>query len=421
MSEQDTIPQVKQITKCRLCDSDRLTPLFSLGNQYVSDFIDPAKPKHQSQAPINLVLCQNCTLVQLEHTAPQEILYSRHYWYRSGVTDTMRAALRDITRRAEEIVPLTAGDIVLDIGSNDGTLLRSYSVPDLFTVGVEPASNLAEEGAKGIECFINDFWSYDNYALRVRDLGAKVITAIGMFYDLDDPSTFVRDIALALDDDGVFIAQLMRLKDMLDINDIGNFAHEHLEFYSMRSLLKLFDDAGLEIIDLETNSVNGQSTRIISRKKGSKVGEPNYAAIEQRLLDEQGFDDPAFYGDFFNRMEENKRKLVSFIRQEVARGKRVWVYGASTKGNVILQYCGFDHKLIEAAADRSPEKWGLKTVGTNISIVSEAQARESNPDYFLILPYAFLDEFVEREKEWLQAGGKFIVPLPEFRIVGSND
>lgn len=411
------IPEVTQIHHCRLCKSPDLTPLFSLGNQYVSDFVDPAVPKETVQCPINLVLCSNCTLVQLEHTAPQEILYSRHYWYRSGVTDTMRSALADITRKACELVELEAGDVVLDIGSNDGTLLRTYPT-HAYRVGVEPASNLKEIGSRGVDCFINDFWSNDVYDRRhLRK--AKVITAIGMFYDLEDPLTFVTDISKALADDGIFIAQLMCLQDMLDINDIGNFAHEHLEFYSFTSLLYLFDRAGLEIIDLETNSVNGKSTRIIARKKGSSVGTVNQDALEERATSEQGLDDPNTYKEWFLELESNKNTLVQFVREEVDNGNEVWVYGASTKGNVILQYCGLDSELITAAADRSPEKWGLQTVGTGIPIVSEQEFRKAAPDYAIMLPYAFEREMVLREQSWLVRGGTFIIPLPKCRLVGA--
>lgn len=426
------IPEVTQIHSCRLCKSPDLTPLFSLGNQYVSDFVDPKVPKESVQCPINLVLCNCCTLVQLEHTAPQEILYSHHYWYRSGVTDTMRAALRDVTAKAESLVELEAGDVVLDIGSNDGTLLNSYSVSDLVRVGVEPASNMWQYYDDSVY-LISDFWGAGGL---VEDFvtchhQAKVITAIGMFYDLEDPLTFVTDIAKALADDGIFIAQLMCLQDMLDINDIGNFAHEHLEFYSFTSLLYLFDKAGLEIIDLETNNVNGKSTRIIARKKGSSVGTVNQDALEERAASEQGLDDPDIYQEWFRQLERNRLTLTRFVKRAVSEGKKVWVYGASTKGNVILQYCGLGGgllldghdgpcvRLIEAAADRSPEKWGLQTVGTGIPIVSEEEFRKAAPEFAIMLPYAFEYEMARRESEWLSNGGTFIIPLPEFRLVGA--
>ena len=402
---------------CRMCYSPKLVPLFSIGTQYVNNFITKEELKDQVKAPLDMVFCENCTLVQLKHTAPQEILYSRFYWYKSGITDTMKKALREISEKVEKDYYLKLGDIVLDIGSNDGTLLRSYTIQGLVTVGVEPANNMVEEGSKGITHFIHDFWKLDSYWSKVGKK-AKVVTAIGMFYDMEDPNQFVADAANALTDDGVFIAQLMCLKNMLDTNDVGNICHEHLEYYSFASLEYLFGNNGLEIIDVEINDVNGGSYRLYCKKKGART-KPALGA-EERVRkvkeSEKNYHDKKVYMDFFARLEANKEKCVDFIKQEVKKGKKVWVYGASTKGNVILQYYGLDHTLIEGAAERSSFKWGKYTVGSMIPIYAEDEVRKKQPDYFLVLPYAFFKEFYEREKEWRSKGGKFIVPLPEFRV-----
>jgi len=413
--------------KCRVCHSTELAPLYTLGNLYVSNFVE--KPGDGIKAPLEMIMCEHCKLVQLRDTAPQEILYSRFYWYRSGVTDTMKKALRNITQDIENRIPLKEGDIVLDIGSNDGTMLRTFEVPGIIKVGVEPASNLAEEGAKGLDYFINDFWSIENYN-KVVPLAhrsseseggkkAKVITAIGMFYDMEDPNQFIADAAKALEDDGVFIAQLMCLKNMLDTNDVGNICHEHLEFYSLASLEFLLEKNGFELIDIEHNLVNGGSYRVYcGLKNGNPPKMPNGTEhIAHFRKEEEGIDTKQVHIDFHNRIEEYKKQCVDFIKAEVARGKRVWVYGASTKGNTILQYYGLGPSLIEAASERSPEKWGKFTVGTGIPIVSEDEARKANPDYFLVLPYAFFDEFYKREEAWRKGGGQFIVPLPQFRVV----
>jgi len=401
---------------CRVCGSGGLGPLYSLGELYISDFVE--RDDQGLKAPLEMVICGNCSLVQLRHTAPQELLYSRFYWYRSGVTDTMRRALKEITDGVTRLVSLKEGDVVLDIGSNDGTLLRCFGVPGLVTVGVEPATNLAEEGGRGITHFINDFWAHEPYWKAVGRK-ARVITAIGMFYDMEDPNQFIRDAALSLTEDGVFIAQLMCLKNMLESSDVGNICHEHLEYYSLSALDFLFNKNGLEIIDIEHNETNGGSYRIFARLIGGKTRAAAGAAERLRHFreSEQALASGDVHVEFFRRIEENKKKCVSFIRGEVARGKKVWVYGASTKGNTILQHFGLDRTLIEAASERSPEKWGKKTVGTLIPIVSEEQARKAQPDYFLVLPYAFFGEFYKREKAWREAGGKFILPLPEFKVV----
>lgn len=417
IAELDQEMKVIERETCRVCDSDRLVFIFSLGVQYVSSFIDKKDEGKGIKAPLELVLCENCSLLQLKHTAPQELLYSKFYWYKSGMTETMRKALRDITEKAERMFKLKAGDVVLDIGSNDGTLLRTYTEPGLILVGIEPANNLVEEGRKGLNYFIHDFWNYESYN-KIVNKKAKIITAIGMFYDMEDPNQFIADVAKALAKDGVFIAQLMCLKNMLGMNDVGNICHEHLEFYSFASLEYLFNKNGLGIFDVEINDVNGGSYRIYARLKGSEVfAEGCEERIKKVKEDEKDLKGKRVYFDFFKRIEENKKKCVDFIEEEVAKGKRVWVYGASTKGNTILQYYGLDHSLIEAAAERSPWKWGKYTIGTMIPIVSEEKARKSQPDYFLVLPYAFLNEFLEREKEWRSKGGKFIVPIPEFRVI----
>jgi len=354
----------------------------------------------------------------LRHTAPQELMYARFYWYRSGVTDTMKKALRDITEKIEAMMDLKAGDVVLDIGSNDGTLLRTYQVQGLVKVGVEPARNLEAEGRKGLDYFLGDFWSLESYRKAVQGK-AKVITAIGMFYDMEDPNQFIRDAAAVLRDDGVFIAQLMCLKNMLDTNDVGNICHEHLEFYSLSSLEYLFARNELEIIDIEHNEVNGGSYRIYARLKGGTTTALAGAAERVRRYrdSEKNLSSKQAHLDFFHRIESNKRRCVEFIQSEVAKGKKVWIYGASTKGNTILQYFGLDGRWIQGASERSPEKWGKLTVGTHIPIYSEDEARRAAPDYFLVLPYAFFDEFYAREHEWRAKGGTFLVPLPEFRVV----
>lgn len=397
---QEELSRIITRTTCRLCGSGKLAALFSLGNLYVSNFV--RKEEEGIKAPLEMVLCENCSLLQLRHTAPQELMYSRFYWYKSGMTETMRNALKEVAETTSRMAGLREGDVVLDIGANDGTLLGFFG-KDIVRVGCEPANNLVGELRKKCEHVIHDFWSYDVY----KKLGignAKVVTALGMFYDMEDPNQFVADAARVLADDGIFVAQLMCLKNMLEKNDVGNICHEHLEFYSLESLKYLFERNGLEIFKIEENDVNGGSYRLYARKlkKGS-------IAFAEKFTKED-------YLAFYRRIEENKKRCVEFVKKAVAEGKKVYVYGASTKGNTILQYYGLDHTFIAGAADKSQEKWGRFTVGTMIPIINEEEAR-AKADYFLVLPYAFLNEFLKREEAWRAKGGKFIVPLPEFRVV----
>jgi hypothetical protein len=233
----------------------------------------------------------------------------------------------------------------------------------------------------------------------------KLITAIGMFYDLENPGEFISDAAKCLDDNGIFIAQLMCLNSMIEKNDLGNICHEHLEFYSYKSLKYLFENNGFKIFKIEENDINGGSYRIFCKKNLKK----SIVYKEKTTLKN-------IY-KFFSRVEQNKLKTVNFIKKEVGRKKKVFLYGASTKGNTLLQYYKLNNKLITFAAERSPEKWGKYTIGTGIKIISEEQARKMKPDYYFVMPYAFISEFKKREKKWLKGGGKFILPYPKFKIV----
>lgn len=807
------------ITACRVCSGEQLVPLFSLGNQFVSDFVEPGQECAGPRVPIDLVLCPACSLVQQRHTAPSDLLYRRHYHYRSGTTATMRRALRAVTASVEALVDLKPGDVVLDLGSNDGTLLRSYTVPGIFKVGFEPAENLAREGSKGVDLFINDFWDARRF-LCTTLAPAKVITACGMLYDTDDPNAFIADIAKALAPDGVFVAQLMCLRQTLEQGDVGNYCvkpdamilgdnvrigdavvgqqayghlgrrsdvravmrrhysgdmvsikamyldpiictpehplliakmeypsamnhytkqagvkyrkgpknhvahppttvsashpardrrsahtlqwvdakdvrrgdfvvvpriktqwqcatidlrefnstskanrfpldeipfnedfawlmglyvaegcraldwkkqqalaltlnvketdlfdrvrktmagigykvksyhvrhskamsilitcqpiarafdawfgrgatnkripdflmetkddlrtaflrglfagdgyqkknkihfhtaskllaiqvqlmvaslggmlgmsyvkpykrvirggavaskdswqlrgssprlaeifdyahsgtvvqhgfvgddyllmpvkqvateqyegevcnietgdhtylvsnavthncHEHLEFYSLQSLYELFNRHNLVIYDVEENNVNGGSYRLYVRPRqhGANRGGEGFIRRSKAASKEIHLDDPATFTAHFRRMVRNRDACVEFIRRAVAAGKSVWVYGASTKGNTILQWYGLDASLITAAADRDPAKWGKVMVGSGIPIMSEEAFRRARPDFALCLPYAFREEMLEREREWRASGGKFIFPIPSFEVV----
>ena len=390
---------------CRLCGSNKLKNNISLGEQYVNDFPpSPAEKGRNGKCPLDVVLCENCSLFQLKHTAPQELLYSRHYWYKSSINDTIVNDLREIAEITSAITKLEKNDVFLDIGANDGTLLKNLR-GRAITVGCEPANNLTAELSTNCDYVINDFWNYENY--QKLDVGkATVITAIGMFYDMEDPNQFIKDAAKALKDDGLFLAQLMTLKPMLQSFDVGNICHEHLEYYTYESLKYMFEKNGLEIYKIEENTINGGSYRIFARK--FEKGSINWTEDikEQDLY------------DFKESLDKNRALCVQYIKNAKKEGKKVYVYGASTKGNVILQYYDLGSEYILGAADKNPEKWGLYTL-TDIPIVSEEEAREK-ADIFLVLPYAFAEEFVKREEEWLKGGGKIILPLPEFKIVESS-
>jgi len=401
------IPITKKVNHCLLCRNTKLKRIFSLGNLFVSNFVTKKQIKKGVRSPLTLMYCKKCTLLQLSHIAPQELMYKKFYWYRSGVTRTMREGLKDIYKSSLKHVNLTKDDVILDIGANDGTLLKYYG-KRFNTIGCEPAKNLTNQLKKNCNYVLNDFWSYNklkNILYKKNLKKPKIITAIGMFYDLENPNKFIKDSALALHDKGIFIAQLMCLKSMIDKNDLGNICHEHIEFYSLQSLKYLFETNGLEIFKIEENDINGGSYRIFCRKLNAgsiKLKEPNVLNSVKK---------------FVKRVKKNKQTTMNFIKREIKMGKKIFLYGASTKGNTLLQYYNINNKIIPFAAERSPEKWSKYTIGTGIKIISEKEARNLNPDYFLVTPWGFIKEFVKRETLWLKKGGKFILPFPYFKLI----
>lgn len=364
------------------------------------------------KCPLDLVLCQSCKLVQLRHTAPADDMY-REYWYRSGTNASMTKELQGIAAEAQQF--LGRHGTALDIGCNDGTLLASYGT-QYDTIGFEPAANLVEHARKNADLVINDFFSAKAWREHVGDRKAGVVTSIAMFYDLDDPNSFVQDVHEVLSHDGRWIIQMADLKSMLERTMWDNICHEHLEYYSLTALENLLHRHGFVVEHVAHNDVNGGSIRVRVAKSGYENLSASVAAFRE-AEQAMALDTLKPYQEFAERVREGNNKLVTFIQAAVASGETVCVYGASTKGNTLLQSTGLDHTLIKAAAERNPDKWGRVTVGTNIPIMSEADVRALKPDYMLVLPWHFLDEFVEREAEYLRAGGKFIVPLPEFRII----
>jgi NDP-4-keto-2,6-dideoxyhexose 3-C-methyltransferase len=407
---------VKVRTTCRSCDSGDLTSVLDLGNLYVSNFVDIPDASLWPRVPLELLLCSRCSLLQLRHTTPSEWLY-RRYWYKSGVNASMRAALADITHKASEFVGLFSGDTVLDIGCNDGTLLRSYTVPGIRRMGFEPAVNLNSDASQGTDQIIPDFFSSG----PVSGERFRIITSIAMFYDLEDPNAFVADVARVLTADGVWVIEMHYLPLTISRNAFDAVCHEHLEYYSLVSLEPLLARHGLVVADVETNEVNGGSLRVyvVHEAMPARVSAQRDRVRAVRAQEElQKLNLPPTYEKLGERISSIGDRLSAWVRNERTQGRIVSVYGASTKGNTLLQVFGLDHSLIHSAAERNPEKWGKYTAGTWIPIVSEAEAR-AQADDFLILPWHFLTEMQGREKEFLTRGGKLVAPLPEPRVIDS--
>lgn len=413
---------VRERATCRVCENSKLVDILSLGEQCVTNFVDDPSAD-VNKAPLDLVLCDpengGCGLLQLKHTFDHDILY-RKYWYRSGMSTTMIKALADITNSIEKIVELGDGDIVVDIGANDGTLLAQYNTPGIIRIGFEP-SNLWEAGTKknGLK-MVHSYFTYERYKKELGDKKAKAITSIAMFYDLEDPNKFVDDIKKCLDPDGVWIIQMNYLGLMLENNTFDNISHEHLEYYSLQSLEYLLNKHRFEAFDVELNDVNGGSFRIYVRHSGSKVShQPDGEKRLNELREKErslGYNKKQTYDEFAKRIEKIQAELVSFIKNETKKGKKIFIYGASTRGLVVLQYADINNKFIEAATDKSPEKWGKFIVGTGIPIVSLEDYRKRNPDYLFVLPYHFIREIYAQEKDYIDKGGKMFVAIPKFKV-----
>ena len=401
--------------------------LFTLGDQYVSDFLSNNSKPRDKKYPLNLIM-DNYGCVRLDSVAPLNIMYGQ-YWYRSGITDTMKKELSGIVRSITDVFVLNENDIWVDIACNDGTLM-SFIPNKCRIVGIDPADDSYKIEAKNhCDEHIQDYFTTNAYEnCKFGKEKAKVITTIAMFYDLDDPSKFICDIGEILDDNGLWVIQLSYTPLMIKQLAFDNICHEHIYYYCLFNIKKLMNDNGFDIVDTQLNDINGGSFRLYLMKTNSdksKFGtQPHRDVCNFRinsLLEYEktlNLDSVDTWNKFFEDINKLKEKTVSFIKEEKAKGKTIWGYGASTKGNTLLQYFGLDNTLIDGIAERSPYKFGLKTVGTNIPIFSENDMRKANPDYLLILPWHFIHEFKQREHDYLKNGGKFIVPCPNFEIIG---
>ena len=409
---------------CRSCGSKNLIPVFSLGNLCLCNtFVESSE--EQIRIPLDLIICDvnsgGCGLLQLRYTTPSKLLYQK-YWYRSGISTMMRVHLRELINKTINLINIDEGDIVLDIGCNDGTMLRSCEDKNVKLVGFEP-NDLYKEAEVGTTKIIHDYFNYETFKEEFGGEKAKVITSIAMFYDLEDPNKFVADIKRCLDQNGLWVIEMHYLPLMLETNGFDAIVHEHLEYYSMGSLKNLLKMHDLEPFDVELNGMNGGSFRIYVRHKGSSL--KGYEDAERRLRDleeyERGFDlnNVKTYQSFWTRITEIKRQLGEFIEHEVKMGKKIFVYGASTKGNAALQFFGLDAKLIEGCADKNPDKCGKKTAGTLINIMSPEQALKEKPDYFLVLIWHLADEIKMQLKDYTDRGGKLIFPLPKLEVYPS--
>ena len=409
---------------CRVCGSPELTPIIDLGEQYLQgSFIKPGKELPVlRKVPMSLVRCdptrdeKACGLLQLSRTLPPEILYAA-YWYRSGTNQTMRDHLKDVADSAAQLIKGKQPRI-LDIGCNDGTLLKSC--PEGWVkFGIDP-SDIAQEISGDIKV-VQGLFPTQELTKATESKPLDVITSIAMFYDLEDPVEFVREIKRHLAETGLWIFEMSYMPMMLQMGSYDTICHEHLEYYSLAVIEYILRAADMQLLDATLNDINGGSIRCYATHNSNFQFKMEGSSARLSGLRKQEFelelDTDKPYREFQERMHVHRYQLTSLLRKLKGEGKRIHAYGASTKGNTILQFCGLDNSIIDYAADRNPDKFDARTLGTNIPIISEEKSRAMKPDYYLVLPWHFRKEFVDREKEMLRQGVGMIFPLPEVEIV----
>lgn len=409
---------IREITRCRICNSEELMPVLNLGSQALTGVFPKTRKEPITSGPLELVKCvsdRGCGLVQLHHSYDLSELYGMNYGYRSGLNAGMVRHLHAKVRRILEMNVLNQGDLVIDIGSNDGTTLAGYSKGRFELVGFDPTGKKFLHYYPDDVRLIPDFFSAGLVRNELRGRQAKVITSFSMFYDLEDPIAFMREIESCLDDDGIWVFEQSYLPAMLRTNSFDTVCHEHLEFYALKQIAWMAERAGLKLLDIEFNDVNGGSFSVTAAKTSSRhsvSSEP----IQKALADEaeMGLDGLAVWDGFRARIDDAKCALLQFLEDAHYRQKRVCGLGASTKGNVLLQYFGIDERLLQAIGEVNKDKYGSFTPGTHIPLVPEDEALASNPDFLLVLPWHFRTFFLRLPK---MRGRTLVFPLPHLEVI----
>jgi hypothetical protein len=412
------------ITQCRICGNRNLVSVLHLGEQALTGVFPRNENETVTSGPLELVKCHSaddaspcCGLLQLRHSYRLDELYGTNYGYRSGLNPTMVAHLHNKVARITGQVSLAPGNLVIDIGSNDSTLLQGYGRTDLELVGFDPTGVKFHHYYPKHIGLVPDFFSRRAAQERLGSRKAKIITSIAMFYDLEDPTDFMAQVRDCLADDGVWVFEQSYMPTMLDVNAYDTVCHEHLEYYGLEQIKWMTDRVGLEIVDVELNAVNGGSFSVMVRK--ARAAQPAIAPSVARLLAaerDRGLHTLAPYEQFRRNVFAHRDQLVAFVAGARRAERTVFGYGASTKGNVILQFCGLTRDDIPCIAEVNPDKFGCFTPGTRIPIVSEADAKARRPDYLLVLPWHFRDFIVAREASYVAAGGRLVFPLPSIRV-----
>jgi hypothetical protein len=408
---------IERIANCRVSRSTNLISVLSLGNQALTGVFPRSASEPVTVGPLELLWCPDSGLLQLAHVYDAAEMYGHNYGYRSGLNQSMVRHLTQKIEHLEKYADLRPGDVVLDIGSNDATSLKAYKTSGLTRIGVDPTGVKFASYYPDDIALVPDFFSRRAVESKVSKQ-AKIITSIAMFYDLDDPIAFAREVAQTLAPDGIWHFEQSYMPSMLRLCSYDTICHEHVEYYSLGVVTKILDAAGMRVLDVQMNAVNGGSFAVTAAlKHNPRVG--NEAVVDWLLgqEDRMGLATPRPYRAFEERVFRHRHDLVRLLNALRDSGKTVLGYGASTKGNVVLQFCGLGPDTVRAIAEVNSDKFGAITPGTHIPIISEAEARAMKPDYFLVLPWHFKEGILNRERDFLSSGGKMIFPFPEIEII----
>ncbi len=410
----------QSVNQCRICKGPNLTLFLALGDQphcnrfVTKELLNREEPRY----PLDLYFCHDCKLMQLGYTVSPESMF-KDYPYVSGTTATLPAHFHSLAKEIAQRFSLKPDDLVVDIGSNDGTFLKGFQAMQVKTLGVDPATAIVKmANEQGVET-IEGFFSGDLGEGIARERGrAKVITAAGVFFHVEDLDSFVRGVKALLADDGVFMVQAIYLVDMLKQASYDNIYHEHLCYYSLGPLTHLFRRFQMEVFDVQRSPIHGGSILVYVRNAGKRSG-PVLPSVKEMLAAEERehIYDLKTYQEFAARVERNRGVLVDMLKDLKRQGKRIAAYGAPAKGNTLLNYCRIGTDILECATEKNRLKCDLYTPGMHIPVVFEEEVWNNPPDYYLLLPWNFQQELLEKERAFRAKGGKFIIPVPDPHIV----
>ena len=403
-----------KIKRCRNCNRRNLTKVFSLGKiSYTGKF--PKKNKKIKKAPLSIVMCKDCGLVQLENKFNLKYLYGPDYGYRSGINESMVNHLKNVVKKLKKKVKLKKNQLVLDIASNDATLLKFYP-KNIITFGIDPLVKKYIKSYKSINFKVSNFFSKSLIRKKTKKK-FKIITALSVFYDLEKPNKFLKEVQNILHEDGIFVLEFADLESILKNKMFDTICHEHLEYYSTRVLVDMCKNNKLKVTDIIENEINGASKQFYISHENSnfKINKKQVQNIIKREKKNK-INTKNTLIKFFSTINKIKKKLLKKLDNIKKQDKIIHGYGASTKGNVLLQYFGIGKKYIDYIAERNENKFNLYTPGTNIKIISENESRNKKPDYYLVLPWHFKNQILRRESIMRKKGVKFIFPLPNIKV-----